>query len=59
MQSDYVISSSDTSRVAIQRTTVSPPLQNAGAKGLQSQKRAWRPVQNKKSLKNGTNINGS
>ena len=54
-----MISSSDTSRVAIQPKMVSPPLQIAGAKGLQSQKRAWGPVQNEKSLKNGTNINGS
>ena len=59
MQSDYVISSRDTSRVAINRKTVSPPWQIAGAHGLKTQKRAWRPVQNEKSLKNGTNINGS
>jgi len=59
MQSDYVISSRDTSRVAIHRKTVSPPWQIAGAHCLQTQKRTWRPVQNEKSLKNGTNINGS
>ena len=59
MQSDYVISSRDTSCVAIHRKTVSPPWQITGAHGLQTQKRALRPVQNEKSLKNGTNINGS
>ena len=48
MQSDYVISSRDTSRVAIHWTTVSPPWQIAGAHGLQTQKRAWRPVKNEK-----------
>ena len=55
MHSDYVISSRDTSRVAIHRKTVSPPWQITGANGLQKQKRAWRPVK----MKNGTNINGS
>ena len=59
MQSEYVISSRDTSRVAIHRKTISLLWQIAGAHGLQTQKRAQRPVQNEESLKNGTNINGS
>ena len=43
-----MISSRDTSRVAIYRKTVSPPWQITGAHGRQAQKRAWRPVQNEK-----------
>ena len=59
MQSDYVIRTRDTRRVAIHQKTVSPPWQIVGGHGLQTQTLAWRPVQNEKSLKNGTNINGS